>query len=138
MSAVKERIQQFLAQWKRDSIHAKDVFIRYFEFLQQKDIEFDFKERPGISYSLRAKHAAQKNRDLFVLIDVIDDEPENRWLSVCFYADMVNDPDNLADFVPNGLLGEDANCFTLDSDDPSMQNYILARLNDAADKAKNA
>ena len=92
----------------------------------------EFKARPGISYSLRARHAAQKKRELFVLVDVVDDEPESRWLSVCFYADMVNDPDGLGDFVPQGLLGEDAMCFNLDEDSPEMREYIAARLAEAA------
>ena len=71
----------------------------------------------------------------FVLVDVVDDEPEARWLSVCFYADMVNDPDELGDFVPSGLMGKDACCLNLEEDDPAMRDYILARLGEAAASA---
>ena len=67
--------------------------------------------------------------------DVVDDEPEARWLSVCFYADMVNDPDELGDFVPSGLMGKDACCLNLEEDDPAMRDYILARLGEAAASA---
>ena len=57
------------------------------------------------------------------------------WLSVCFYADMVNDPDELGDFVPSGLMGKDACCLNLEEDDPAMRDYILARLGEAAASA---
>ncbi|MDE5879203.1 MAG: hypothetical protein K2G99_04150, partial [Desulfovibrio sp.] len=79
--------------------------------------------------------AAQQGRELFVLVDVVDDEPESRWLSVCFYADMVSDPDEQGDFVPQGLLGEDALCFNLDEDSADMRDYIAARLAEAARNA---
>ena len=93
------------------------------------------KARPGVSYSLRAANAKNDERPLFVLVDVVDDEPEARWLSVCFYADMVNDPDELGDFVPSGLMGKDACCLNLEEDDPAMRDYILARLGEAAASA---
>ena len=70
-----------------------------------------------------------------MLVDVVDDEPEARWLSVCFYADMVNDPEELGDFVPSGLMGKDACCLNLEEDDPAMRDYILARLGEAAASA---
>ena len=49
-------------------------------------MSFTFKARPGVSYSLRARHAAQSKRELFVLLDVVDDEPNNRWLSCLLYT----------------------------------------------------
>jgi hypothetical protein len=42
--------------------------------------------------------------DIFVMIDIIDDDSENRWLSLCFYDDMDEDPDEKRDFVPGGLV----------------------------------
>ncbi|MDO5484099.1 MAG: hypothetical protein Q4F27_04245, partial [Desulfovibrionaceae bacterium] len=98
----------------------------------------EFKARPGISYSVRARHEAQTERKLFVLIDVVDDEPESRWLSVCFYADMISDPEENGDFVPQGLMGEDAACFNLDEADESMRSYIAARLAEASQAAAKA
>ncbi|MBR4741568.1 MAG: hypothetical protein IK079_01540, partial [Desulfovibrio sp.] len=105
----------FLADWDVDPIRAKDAFLAFRDQLSRPEISFSFNARPGISYSLRARHKKQTKRTLFCLIDVIDDDPENRWLSVCFYADMVTDPENMADFVPMGLMGEDACCFNLDT-----------------------
>lgn len=96
----------FLETWTTDPNNAKDAFVRFKDFLlTTPDVRFDFKARPGVSYSLRAANAKNDERPLFVLVDVVDDEPEARWLSVCFYADMVNDPDELGDFVPSGLMG---------------------------------
>ena len=131
-----QEVSQFTADWKADPLHVKPAFEAWGDFLADlDDVSLDFKARPGISYSLRARHAAQKARELFVLVDVVDDEPESRWLSVCFYADMVNDPDEKGDFVPQGLMGEDAMCFNLDEDSPEMRDYIAARLAEAARNA---
>lgn len=132
-----KEIENFLQSWIIDPNEVKPVFSKYLDYLRnRRDIELDFKARPGISYSLRAKNTAQKTRDLFTLIDVVDDEPDSRWLSVCFYASLIDDPEERGDYVPGGLLGEDAICFNLEENDPDMDNYILARLENAADNAK--
>lgn len=133
---VNEEVKEFLASWKNDPIKARDAFTAFYEYLHDlAETSLDFKARPGISYSLRAKRNGQTKRDLFTLVDVVDDDPDNRWLSVCFYADLVNDPDEAGDFVPQGLLGEDALCFNLDEDDPEVRAYIMERLKEAAANA---
>ncbi|MBQ7609428.1 MAG: hypothetical protein IJU76_15905 [Desulfovibrionaceae bacterium] len=124
-------LDALLTDWTVDPNGAKNAFLAFRDHLRKPAISFSVKARPGISYSLRAKHAKQTGRELFVLIDVIDDDPDNRWLSVCFYADMVTDPDSLADYVPMGLMGEDACCFSLDSPDASLTQYIMERLDEA-------
>lgn len=134
MSAVcPQDVRDFLDNWQTDPLKAKEAFVVYKDFLVGlSGVSLDFKARPGISYSLRARHEAQRKRELFVLVDVVDDEPESRWLSVCFYADMITDPDEKGDYVPEGLMGEDACCFNLDEDDAAMRAYIAARLAEAA------
>ena len=134
MSAVcPQDVRDFLDNWQDDPLKAKEAFVVYKDFLVGlPGVSLDFKARPGISYSLRARHEAQRKRELFVLVDVVDDEPESRWLSVCFYADMITDPDEKGDYVPEGLMGEDACCFNLDEDDAAMRAYIAARLAEAA------
>ena len=134
MSAVcPQDVRDFLDNWQADTLKAKEAFVVYKDFLVGlPGVSLDFKARPGISYSLRARHEAQRKRELFVLVDVVDDEPESRWLSVCFYADMITDPDEKGDYVPEGLMGEDACCFNLDEDDAAMRAYIAARLAEAA------
>lgn len=134
-------LRDFLDNWHTDPCKAKTAFMMFSDFLAtQHDVSFDFKARPGISYSLRASHAAQRahgsKRELFVLMDVVDDEPENRWLSVCFYADMITDPDESGDHVPQGLMNEDACCFNLDEDNAKARAYIAARLAEALESAK--
>lgn len=132
MTQTPQELETFLESWTADPNGAKEAFIRFRNFLlTTPDVRFEFKARPGVSYSLRAANPKQ-SRPLFVLVDVVDDEPEARWLSVCFYADMINDPDELGDFVPSGLMGEDACCLNLEEDDAAMRDYILARLGEAA------
>lgn len=63
------------------------------------------------------------------MVDVIEDAP--RWLSVCFYGEMITDPDEQGDFVPEGLLGEDAICFDIDQYDDALLQYVEARLDEA-------
>ena len=133
---VKNQVDALLQGWSEDPLQTKDVFVEYMQLLDaQPGVRLDFKARPGVSYSLRAAHEKQEKRSLFVMVDVVDDEPEARWLSVCFYADMIQDPDELGDFVPGGLLGEDACCFNLDENDANMRAYIRARILEAAHSA---
>jgi hypothetical protein len=68
-------------------------------------------------------------------VDIIDDEPEARWLSVCFYADLVTDPEEHGDVVPGGLAGDDALCFDLDSPENNIEHYMLQRLQEAVTAA---
>lgn len=126
-------LDSFLNAWTMDENDVKPTFTSIYAFLEgQGDVTLDFVARPGISYSLRAKHTGQKKRTLFVLVDIIDDEPEARWLSVCFYDDLVMDPQEKGDVVPAGLMGEDARCFDLDEGSLEMQSYLLDRLREAA------
>lgn len=133
-----QSINTFIEEWKIDPLNVKPALIDYMNFLESDpDIVTDFKSRPRISYSLRAKNISQKNRDLFVLIDVVDDDPQNRWLSICFYADLVTDPEEKGDVVPAGLFGEDAICFNLDEDNKDMRSYIKTRMKEAVKNTQN-
>ena len=107
-------IDNFINGWVEDPFETKAIFNSLFQDLKQKeDVTIEFHERPGITYSLRGIHKNQKDRPLFVMIDVIDDDPKQRWLSVCFYGDMIEDPDEQGDLIPEGLLGSDGYCLTL-------------------------
>ncbi len=125
-------VQAFIEQWKEDPLNVRQAFIKWRDyFLSVPKLRLEFNARPGISYSLRAVPASQAEPSPLVLVDVVDDEPSSRWLSVCFYADMVSDPEEIGDFVPSGLLGKDALCFNYDTDDPGLRDYIAARLKEA-------
>lgn len=126
----------FIEGWSDDSAGIKNAFLRFRSKLEKiGGVTFDFKARPGVSYSLRAKHEKQKNRSLFVMIDIVDDDPEARWISMCFYGDLITDPDERGDLVPGGLLGEDGHCFDLSEWSDEMADYLDAKLAEAAENA---
>lgn len=125
-------IQEFIQSWEKDPNGARDIFISLKELLEELgDTTIAFKARPGVSYSMRGVKGSQK-RPLFVMVDVIDDDPDERWLSVCFYGDSVTDPDEVGDLVPGGLLGEDGFCFDVETE---HKEYIRERVKEAHSKA---
>lgn len=131
-----EELKKFVEEWQESESGTKRAFMEIMAHLQSMDnISFTFNARAGVSYSLRPKHNNQKDRTLFAMADVIDDDPEQRWLSVCFYGDMISDPDDMGDLIPEGLLGSDGYCFDLDEYDESTVSYIKARLDEAYEHA---
>ena len=132
---MQEELDTFLAEWEDNALQVKKSFGLLQNYLANKaDLTFIFRARPGVSYSLRAKHILQTKRELFLIMDVIDD-PENRWLSICFYPDMIADPEDKGVLIPLGLLGEDGYCFDLEEWDEEYLEYLLARLDEAYDYA---
>ena len=132
-----EQVQQFLNEWANDALGTKPVFQFLYEGLKSReDVKLEWIPRPGISYSLRAVHENQKDRPLFVMLDVIDDDAEERWLSVCFYGDMVADPDELGDLIPGGLLGSDGYCFDVSEGEDALKQYVGARVQEAYENAR--
>lgn len=125
-----KELDEFLANWPDTAEGNRGAFAALKAHLEGlAGVRLDFIARPGITYSLRAKHEAQQRRELFVMVDVIEDSP--RWLSVCFYRDLAGDPESLGDEVPEGLLGEDAVCFDLETADPTRLAYIKSRIDEA-------
>ena len=138
-------LAEFIEKWDGNEAEqeAKKTFVRFQKLLQGiKGVELEFVPREGVTYSLRAKHSNQTSKSLFVMVDVIEDSP--RWLSVCFYAEMINDPESRGDEVPGGLLGEDALCFDMEScedgfacmdmgaEGENLTVYLEERLKEAA------
>ncbi len=129
----KEDFAAFLNAWVEDPLGCRQVLLRYRELLEATaGVQLSYHCRPGVSYSMRARGSEQNSRELFVLVDVVDDDPSSRWLSVCFYADLVTDPDEIGDWVPGGLGGEDASCFNYDEQSAETEAYIADRLKEAA------
>lgn len=123
-------LEEFVSGWNDDAAGVKSVFIEFKKMLESfENAKINFNARPGITYSMRGEKTSQTERPLFVMVDVIDDDPANRWLSVCFFGDTITDPDELGDFVPGGLLGGDGHCF--DVDDATMQDYVAQRIAEA-------
>ena len=130
MSESLQELQEFIGNWSDSAERNKEAFLRLKSYLETLDgVSLEFAPRPGVTYSLRASHPNQRRRTLFVMLDVIEDTP--RWLSVCFYGEMITDPDEQGDFVPEGLLGEDAVCFDIDQYEDGLLRYVQARLDEA-------
>jgi len=127
-----QALEKLLTEWHADTNNIKkDFLILKNNFENKSNLQLELIARPGVSYSLRAAHTAQKKRSLFVMVDIIDDDPKNRWLSVCFYGEMITDPEEKGDLIPGGLLGEDGYCF--DHEEGSDENiaYIQDRIDEA-------
>lgn len=130
MGIKTEEIEAFIETWPQGSEASLDLFVYFNRLLETFDnSELQFIARPGVTYSLRAAHKNPAARPLFTMIDVIDADP--RWLSICFYSEMVTDPEERGDFVPGGLLGEDGICFDVETDDQKLLSYVTARINEA-------
>lgn len=130
-------MQKFLDSWPDDALDMKPIFVSFYRDLGNKaEVEIEFHVRPGISYSLRGRHPKDNSRPLFVMIDVIDDDPTRRWLSVCFFGDMIKDPDELGELIPGGLLGSDGYCFDITESDNHLQDYVRRRIQEACNNAE--
>ena len=127
-----QKINDFIDAWTADELQTKSVFQTLCQQLAGMDkAKIEFIERPGISYSLRGMRPDRRECPLFVMIDVIDDDPNERWLSVCFYGDMVQDPDERGDLIPGGLLGSDGYCFDISESDDQLIAYVGQRIHEA-------
>lgn len=127
-----EDLNQFLEDWTEDALGTKPIFKAFMDSIADKeDVELAFNARPGVSYSLRGIPRQRKDRPLFVMIDIIDDNPRERWLSVCFYGDTIEDPEERGDLIPGGLLGEDGYCFDIDGADEDVKDYVGRRILEA-------
>ena len=132
-----EELEAFIENWQDTEAKNKQAFMEIYEHLKTlEETVFEFNARPKISYSLRPKHTAQEKRALYAMVDVIDDDPKERWLSVCFYGEMITDPDEEGELIPEGLLGEDGYCFDLYEYDKDEIQYLKQRLTQAHENAK--
>lgn len=129
MNEVKTAVAGFLETWTESPEGNRQGFVRLTDLLFGKEgILLDFQARPGVTYSFRASVSGH-HRPLFVMVDVIEDQP--RWLSVCFFGDMAQDPEEKGAVVPGGLLGEDALCFDLEVCTEEALSYVMARIEEA-------
>ncbi len=120
--------------WTHDSGNIKPAFVKLQDRLSTKEnVTLSFKSRPGVSYSLRANvgKTGDIEERLFVIVDIVDDDPESRWLSVCFYEDIITDPNGEGNLLPEGLLGEDGYCFDLCEYDDTAISYLEQRIDEA-------
>ena len=136
---VRAEIEEYLATWTIDPGNTKSAFLKLLKQLDaKKDVEVSFKNRFGVCHSLRATRATQEWRDYFILVDVIDDDPDDRWLSVCFFADTISDPEERGDLIPQGIKNWDGYCFDVEAGwDEACLDYLSARIEEAYAKAES-
>ncbi len=131
MEYMLEGLQKFLAEWTADPNNVKPLFLALLEHTERlPEIRVRYKERPGISHSVRLVNSALPEGGFFALLDVINDDPANRWLSVCFYADMVNDYAQKGDHIPGGLGGADSICYSV-QDPAGFEDYLKNKITEA-------
>jgi hypothetical protein len=128
-----KNLSDVLDKWTHDEMNVKDAFLRLVSrFWEKNQVVLSFVPRPGISYSFRAGiRAKDEAMTLVTLIDIVDDDPDNKWLSVCFYDDCVTDPAEKGNMVPKGVLGVDGYCFDLYENNNSAVSYLEQRIDEA-------
>jgi hypothetical protein len=127
-----QEIESFLESWGGESQPMRDWYrLFYQELSSMEGVSLTFVARPGVSYSIRPVHENQTNRDKFAIVDVIDDDPSERWLSVCFYEDMITDPNQQGELIPGGLSGSDGYCFDMYDNNEELGRNILDRIKEA-------
>lgn len=137
-TAATTEIEAFLEAWGQEKQPMCNRFrMLYQELVSMDGVTINFVARPGVSYSMRPKHRNQKERELFAIVDVIDDDPQDRWLSVCFYGDMISDPKERGELIPGGLAGSDGYCFDMYEDDETLTLYLIDRIKEAGTAAQN-
>jgi hypothetical protein len=128
-----EELTILIRKWVHDPLNLRGVFLSLaHHFAKKEGAVLTFKTRPGISFSLKAFRNEGIGKDqLFGLVDIIDDDPLNRWLSVCFYNDAITDPMEKGDFIPEGLLGKDGYCFDILENDHAFIEYIILKIDES-------
>lgn len=140
MSKLKgaKELDALLADWPQSQDELREAFVALKDFAQKlPGAALEFIARPGVSNSLRLDldpRPAGRQRSLVAMIDAVPMEGEFM-LSVCFFADEVDDPEELGDFIPGGLMGSDGYCFDHDGEDPDMTAYLKKRIKAAHAKA---
>ena len=133
-AASEDPVLKLLDGWSNNPGNVRELFLKLKEIISKKpEVVLDFKARPGVSYSLRGsvEKPSEKEKRFFVVVDVIDDDPDNRWLSVCFYEEWVTDPKGEGNVVPEGLFGMDGYCFDMFEYNESGLSYVAQRVDEA-------
>ena len=131
---MSEHLTTYLEQWPAEQTALKHALLALRQTAQGlPGVAENFVARPGISHSLRydlAPKPAGRRRPVFFLIDVVEAADE-RFLSVCFYDDEIEDPRELGNAIPQGLFQETGYCFDLEEDDPELVEYLRQRVIEA-------
>lgn len=132
MPDITTTVREFLGNWSTDRNGVKagcEALLSCMASL--RGMTLACVHRPGISLSVRLLPAGNEAK-ICALLDIIDDDPEARWLSVCFDASLITDSQGRGDFVPQGLQGADACCFDYDEDDQDYLAYLKEKFTESA------
>lgn len=133
-------LEEFLEQWPSAEAGLKKSLLAYRQgVLGLPGVAESFLPRPGVSYSLRwdlEPKPQGRAKPLFAMADVVPLGGDELMLSLCFYGDDISDPEELGNFIPGGLYGENGHCFDLEGDDPELVAYCLARAAEALAAAR--
>ena len=94
-------------------------------------VDLTVQPRPGIGHSFRGITNNQADRPVWLLLDVLEPDNEPWWLSICFFAESITDPEDLGEIIPGGLFGTDGYCFDIEKNDEQIINYLSQRLTEA-------
>lgn len=132
-------IDAFLQNWGEDSQEVRELFHRLYSLLRDCPLlTLRWKAEPGVVYSLRGALKEARTDDLsgdIVRIDVVDDDPEERWLSIRLTAALGDAPGETWETLPGALSGRAAFCLDVDECDdettatlPELFRKRLAKL----------
>ena len=128
-------LDTFLSGWPKDQSALKQAYLDLIESVKSKPLAtWSFVSRAGISYSFRGQTSeakADRERPVFLVMDVIPEQEGPFWLSVCFYEDEITDPDGEGNAIPQGLFQETGYCFDIDDVEAGMVDYLKQRVNEA-------
>jgi len=83
MSETIQQLEAFIENWTETPEQNKKAFVRLKDYVASKPgVNLDFIPRDGLTYSLRAAHENQKNKPLFVMVDVIEDTDNTRNIKI--------------------------------------------------------
>ncbi len=119
--------QRFLAEWQENGADSS-LKIFFLEIIRRLDsvprMVFKFTAHDHAGNTLRALRP-DLHRPLIALMEIPDDSPSPRSFSIRFYDDALRDPHELGDWIPRGLVGEDARSFTFEGNQPALADYLL-------------
>lgn len=122
-------IDNFLLNWGEDSLEVKELFTRLYGLLRQcPALTLSWNARPEVVYALRATLKEAKSADIsgdIARMDIIDDDPEERWLSIRLNAALAGRCRKDWEVLPGGLSGHDALCIDVDEQEEGISDDLL-------------
>ncbi|MFH1136020.1 MAG: hypothetical protein V1816_08025 [Pseudomonadota bacterium] len=126
---------ELLSAWPAEQEELKRAFAELTKDLESRPgTTMSLVSRPGISYSCRASAARTGpggDRPVYCLVDVVLSPTDPWFLSVCFYEDEVDDPEELGNPIPQGLFRETGYCFDVEEYDAHFLSYLKERISEA-------